>query len=175
VELGESSPTIVWPGRPSDVAWETTSGIPAVLPFTTLAAAFGFGALILALRRHRAAREGNPALEITAVGAVSASAAVCIQLLFPGHTYRYLADWLPLLFVCSTVGLAVVARHLPSRPWPRAAAVAAATVLLAGQFLVQVGLAVQNGLEVGGEHPAVCGRDANPYGELGEIFCPRTT
>lgn len=175
VELGESSPTILWPAKPSDVAWETTSGISGALPFTTLAAATGFGAVILALRRRRAARGSTPALEMTVVALLSALGALCIQLLFPGHTYRYIADWLPLLFICGTVGLAVVARRPPSRPWRRAAVMTVGTVLLAGQLLIQVGLAVQNGLEVGGEHPPVCTRDANPYGELGEIFCPRKT
>lgn len=172
LQLGESAPSVVWPARRSDVVGEPTAGIPATLPFTTLAAIAGLGWTTTTLRRPRRERAGTPAAGAALLVLVSACAAVGAQLAFAASSYRYLGDWFPFLASASTVGLAAAAVRLPSHPRRRAAIAMVGAVLLATQLVIQVGLAVQNGLDTGGERPATCTAGGNPYGKLGEVFCP---
>lgn len=184
VELGDTSPLLLWPAKPADVAgvWEPTASITATLPFDAIAGALGVIVVALALgRRHRAKgphggseAPAARALWVTVVAFVSALGAVTLDLLFPGQTYRYIADWLPLLDIAVAVGLGFAASRLPQRAWQRVALVGVACLVLGAQLFIQTGLAISFGLRVGGERPAVCPGPPNPYGVLGRVFCSKS-
>ena len=125
-------------------------------------------------RRRAAAGPGTVALNLTTVIAVSAGGAVVTDLVFPGQTYRYIADLLPLLFILVPLGLVFVGRRVPSTRWGRRILIGAACLVLAAQGFFQMGLGVQNALVSSGEQPAACPGPPNPYGPLGVIFCPKT-
>lgn len=176
VELGELTPTLLPPATPADVngTWERTSSVTATLPFSAAAMLAGLVIMGLALKRSRATGARNPVLLITGLVLVSAAAAMFMELLYPGETYRYLADWLPLLAVGGSVGCAGVAARLPAPAQRRAAltaVVAGACLLLAGQAVVQTAVAIENALVNGGEQPAPCVGPEDPYGALGRTFC----
>ncbi len=175
VALGESQPSVLWPAKTADVAhmWEPTSSLTATMPFSAALAVVAIAGLVrFARRRVRGA--GTVALNLTTVIAVSAGGAVVTDLVFPGQTYRYIADLLPLLFILVPLGLVFVGRRVPSTRWGRRILIGAACLVLAAQGLVQVGLSVQNALVNGGEQPAACPGPPNPYGPPGVVFCPRT-
>ncbi|MEA2587809.1 MAG: hypothetical protein QOH66_736 [Actinomycetota bacterium] len=176
VVLGESQPTLLWPAKPADVLhmWEPTSSLTATMPFSAAVALVAIVGLVGTARRRAAAGPGTVALNVTAVLVVSALGAMVTELVFPGQTYRYLADWLPLLFVLVPIGLVFLGRRVPSTPWPRRFLIGAGCLVLAAQGFIQMGLAVENGLVNGGEQPAACPGPPNPYGPLGVLFCPKT-
>jgi hypothetical protein len=173
VELGEMNPTLVWPAKEADVKviWERTSSLTATLPFSFAAMLVGLVAIGLAAKRWWSSRQGDPALFITALVLVSAVGAMVSELVFPGQTYRYLADWLPTLYVGVPVGLSVVAAGLPDRALSRGV-LAVACLLLACQAVIQTAVAIENSLLTGGEAAAICRGPRDPFGLLGTIFCP---
>ena len=175
VALGEHLPIVIPPAKLTDVSglWEPTSSLTDTMPFSTMASAIGIVGAVFGLKRWWARRrEEDLRLVITALVLVSAIGAVFFGLLFPGQTYRYIADWLPLLFLAAPAGLAVVAAHLPSGWAPRLLLVGLGCALLGVQLLIQTGLAVSGGMTTIGEQPAACPGPPNPYGPLGVIFCP---
>ncbi|HEY2665740.1 MAG TPA: hypothetical protein VGK51_02760 [Actinomycetota bacterium] len=172
VALGESQPTVLWPARPVDVRWEPTSSLTATMPFSAALAAVAVVGLVGYVRR-RSSGAGTAPVAVTAVVVVSAMGAMATDLIFPGQTYRYLADWLPLLFLLVPLGLVFVVRRVPSTRGGRRVLIGAACLVLAGQGFIQVGLGLQNALINGGEQPAACPGAPNPYGPLGVVFCPK--
>ena len=176
VALGESQPSLLWPAKAADVLhmWEPTSSLTATMPFSAALAVVAVAGLMGTARRRAAAGPGTVALNLTAVIVVSAAGAMATDLIFPGQTYRYIADLLPLLFILVPLGLVFVGRRVPSTRWGRRILIGAACLVLAAQGLVQVGLSVQNALVNGGEQPAACPGPPNPYGPPGVVFCPRT-
>jgi hypothetical protein len=176
VVLGESQPTLLWPAKPADVLhmWEPTSSVTATMPFSAAVAIVAIAGLVGTARRRATAGTGTVALNVTVVLVVSALGAMVTELVFPGQTYRYIADWLPLLFVLVPTGLVFLGRRVPSTPWPRRFLIAAGCLVLGAQGFIQIGLAVENGLVNGGEQPAACPGPPNPYGPLGVVFCPKT-
>jgi hypothetical protein len=175
VSLGESQPSRIWPAKTADVLhmWEPTSSLTATMPFSAALAAVAVVGLVGAARR-RFAGEGTAALNLTAAVVLSAVGAMATELIFPGQTYRYIADGLPLLFILVPLGLVFVGRRVPSTLRGRRVLIGAACLVLAAQGFIQVGLGVQNALVNGGEQPAACPGPPNPYGPLGVIFCPKT-
>ncbi|MGH2718570.1 MAG: hypothetical protein ACRDJU_08330 [Actinomycetota bacterium] len=176
VELGELTPTLLPPATPVDVngTWERTSSLTATLPFSAAALVASLVVVGLALKRWRGTSTRNPALLITALVLVSAAGAMFMELLYPGETYRYIGDWLPLLAIGGSVGCAAVAAGLPCPARGRAApiaVVACALLLLASQAVIQTAVAIENALVNGGERPAPCAGPADPYGSLGRTFC----
>jgi len=176
VVLGESQPTLLWPAKPPDVLhmWEPTSSLTATMPFSAAVALVAIVGLVGTARRRATTGAGAVALNVTAVLVVSALGAMVTELVFPGQTYRYIADWLPLLFVLVPIGLVFLGRWFPSTPWPRRLLIGAGCLVLAAQGFIQMDLAVENGLVNGGEQPAACPGPPNPYGPLGVVFCPKT-
>jgi hypothetical protein len=171
--LGETQPTMLWPARLSDVKWEPTSSLTATMPFSAALAAVALLGLVRSARRRFAGARTAP-VAVTAVMVVSVMGAMATDLIFPGQTYRYIADWLPLLFILVPLGLVFVGRRVPSTRWGRRVLIGAACLVLAAQGFIQVGLGVQNALVNGGEQPAACPGPPNPFGPLGVIFCPKT-
>jgi hypothetical protein len=143
------------------------------MPFSAALAAVAVVGLVGSARR-RSAGGGTAALNLTAVVVVSVMGAMATDLIFPGQTYRYLADWLPLLFILVPLGLVFAGRRVPSTLGGRRVLIGAACCVLAAQGFIQVGLGVQNALVNGGEQPAACPGPPNPYGLLGVVFCPKT-
>lgn len=175
VRLGDRYVTAVWPAKARDFDWGPTAGLPAVFPFSAALAVIGLVAVGRAALRWRRSRTPDPGLAITVVVLVSAVAAVCLDLVFPGQAYRYTADWLPVAFLVVPVGLAVAGAHLARASQHRiVAAAAVASILLASQLFIQAGLSVNNSLSIGGERPAGCLEPPNPYGPLRALFCPAT-
>ncbi len=171
--LGERHPTLVWPAHRSDLDWGPTSGVPPVLPFTTLAVLVGLGVVGAAGVRWYRHRGPDPALAITALTLVSALGAVALDQIFPGQAYRYLADWLPPFFIVAPVGLAVAGARLERASEHRVVLVGAVvTVLVAAQLFAQVGIAVYNNVTAGGERPNGCYTRFDPIGAARSWFCP---
>jgi hypothetical protein len=176
VVLGESRPSLLWPAKPADVRnmWEQTSSLTATMPFSMALAAVAIVGLVGKARRRATAGVATVVVNLTAVIVISVMGAMATDLVFPGQTYRYIADWLPLLFVLVPLGLVFLGRRVPLTLWRRRLLLGAGCCALAVQGFVQVSLAVQNGLVSGGEQPAACPGAPNPYGPLGVIFCPKT-
>ncbi|HWD10051.1 MAG TPA: hypothetical protein VHA57_13265, partial [Actinomycetota bacterium] len=109
----------------------------------------------------------------------SALAALVAGLAFPGDTYRYLADWIPVLVPAMAIVLAVLAAaqsrwagaRVRGRAWLRVAVALGAVALLAQSF-IQLSLAVQGGLTTDRAFKPHCSGRLNPYGAVGTFFCP---
>jgi hypothetical protein len=175
IVMRELHPLVIWPARKADLVWEPTASVTDALPFCLVAALAGLWYLGAETRRWLRTprpRPPNLRLEATVLATLSALGALVLGLAFPGFTYRYLDDWLPLLTIGVAVGMAgFLDRQGRSRR--RFAAVAVVAVLLLGaQLFVQTSLAVQNGLTSTGRYAAVChGKKLDPYGFLGAVFC----
>ncbi|HLI56787.1 MAG TPA: hypothetical protein VKY26_07085, partial [Actinomycetota bacterium] len=177
VLLGEYRPLAIWPAHRADLVWEPTSSVPDALPFSLLGLVGGLGIVAAAARRwwkSRSTRARDPALEASALVLASGLAALVAGLAFPGDTYRYLADWVPVLMPTMVIALAVLAAtrtRWRGRPWARVAMALAAVALLAQSF-IQLSLAVQSGLTTDRAFKPHCTGRLDPYGAIGTFFCP---
>lgn len=170
VALGEVTPTLVGPVTISDVTWEQTSSVTATMPASSLLALAGLAFLLAGLWRWRRAGGSDPRLGVSALAVASAGGVLVVGLMFPGQTFRYLADWLPLLVVGSAIGLGRLAAG--GRPrWRTGVAVMSLTLALTFQLVAQTAVAVGNGLS-SYQLSASCVWPGNHYGLLGEAFCP---
>lgn len=167
VALGDPD-SMLWPARRADLVWEPTSSVTATMPFSTAAALIGF----LVLGRAAIRRRRNVGVDATSVLLVSSLGAAAVELGFPGQSYRYVVDLMPILFVTVPVGLAWCATRLRHTRL-RVTLAAVGVLLLSGQLVVQSSVAIVNAMTDGGGAPAGCPGAPNPYGVLGEIFCPR--
>jgi len=158
-------PTPIWPATAADLDWFANASISATVPFFAVAATIG----VIALLRRRQVATARPA---TFAALLSALAALLVCLAYPGQTYRYQVFWLPILFLCAVVGLAVLAGGFHRFHAWGIAVVAVLALLLALQLTEQTALAIGNGITQGTATFAACPSANDPFGELGELFCP---
>lgn len=172
VTYAESNPPFRWPGKAADFVWEPTSSITDTLPFALALTMCGFLAVLLGFRRQRRASQRDPAVMLGGLLLLSTTAALIVSLMFPGESYRYIGDWMPIFAVAIPIGLATASRFFARNKRRAMIGILAGALLLGGQGFVQASLAVQNGLSAGwGVHPH-CSGPRNPYGALGTFFCP---
>lgn len=174
VLLGEYRPIAVWPAHRGDLVWEPNSSVPDALPFSLLGLLAGLGIVGAAVWRWRKSKGRDRVAEGSSLVLLSGLAALVAGLAFPGDTYRYLADWLPVLVPTMVVALAWVAARRErwrGRAWARIAALLVG-LALAAQVFIQLSLAVQSGLTTDRLFKPHCSGRLNPYGVVGTFFCP---
>lgn len=181
VVFRELHPLVVWPARKTDFTWEPTASVTDTLPFDFLVTVAGLSMMAAAARRWRRLprpRPADPTLAATVTVTVSALGALGLGLMFPGITYRYLGDWLPVFALCVALAMARFAAPSvpPGSPSTRRGCfvlvTVVAVVVLSAQLFVQTSFAVQSGLTSTGQFASVCHGPLNPYGVIGRLFCP---
>ncbi|HEU5004211.1 MAG TPA: hypothetical protein VFW71_15725 [Actinomycetota bacterium] len=174
VGLAQDHPLRLWPARRGETVWEPTTSVEDALPLCFLLLVIALVMIARRARTWRRARGPDPALEAAAVLLVGALGALALFMMFPGETFRYFADWLPVFFVTDAVALAALARWLAGqRGRGRARAVIGlCVVLFAAQMFVEGSLAIQDALTSGFAKSAHCSGPLNPYGPVGTVFCP---
>lgn len=172
VGLAQDHAVLLWPARRSDTVWEPTTSVEDALPLSFLFLLVGLAAVVRRASHWRRVRGPDPALEAAVVLLVGALGALGLFMMFPGETFRYFADWLPVFFVTDALALAALARWLAGHRGRARAVIGLCVVLFGVQLFVEGSLAIQNALTSGFAKAAHCSGPLNPYGPVGTVFCP---